>query len=152
MNSNNPIVSSVIKDYKDSQKAFLPRFVSIPLSQEAGSNYKPLVKVGDIVHEGDVIAETELIKGKKTFIHSSVPGTVVAIEPVFAPDGRQEFCVKIRFGGAFSFLGKKHQEKTSSNLIGAEIPSKLTELGVINTFKTSIPENLGLEWFEHLQC
>lgn len=145
MNSNNPIVSSVIKDYKDSQKAFLPRFVSIPLSQEAGSNYKPLVKVGDIVHEGDVIAETELIKGKKTFIHSSVPGTVVAIEPVFAPDGRQEFCVKIRFGGAFSFLGKKHQEKTSSNLIGAEIPSKLTELGVLNTFKTSIPENLGLE-------
>ena len=145
MNSNNPIVSSVIKDYKDSQKDFLPRFVSIPLSQEAGSNYKPLVKVGDNVHEGDVIAETELTPGKKTYIHSSVPGTVTAIEPIVAPDGRQEFCVKIRFGGAFSFLGKKHSEKTASTLIGAEIPSKLKELGVLNTFKTSIPENLGLQ-------
>ena len=65
MNSNNPVVSTVIKDYKDSQKAFLPRFVSIPLSQESGTNYKSLVKTGDVVKEGDVIAETELAPGKK---------------------------------------------------------------------------------------
>ena len=145
MNSNNPVVSSVIKDYKDSQKAFLPRFVSIPLSQEAGSNFKPLVKVGDIVKEGDVIAETELTPGKKSYIHSSVPGTVVSIEPVFAPDGRQEFSVKIKFGGAFSFLGKKFFEKNASAFVPNEIPAKLTSLGVLNTFKSSIPENLGLQ-------
>ena len=143
MNSNNPIVSSVVKDYKDSQKAFLPRFVSIPLAQEAGSNFKSLVKVGDKVSEGEVIAETELAPGKKSYIHSSVPGTVVAIEPIEAPDGRQEFCIKIRFGGAFSFLGKKHEEKTASVLSSSEITSKLINLGVLNTFKTAIPENLG---------
>ena len=143
MNSNNPIVSSIVKDYKDSQKAFLPRFVSIPLAQEAGSNYKSLVKVGDKVHEGDVIAETELTPGKKSYIHSSVPGTVVAIEPIEAPDGRQEFCIKIRFGGAFSFLGKKFTEKTVSSYSSSEITQKFINLGVLNTFKTSIPENLG---------
>ena len=66
MNSNNPVVSSLVKDYKDSQKAFLPRFVSIPLSQEANSNFKSLVKVGDKVSEGQVIAETELFPGKKS--------------------------------------------------------------------------------------
>ena len=107
MNSNNPVVSSVIKDYRDSQRAFLPRFVSIPLSQEADSIYKSLVKVGDVVKEGDVIAEAEIAPGKKTYIHSSVPGKVVAIEPVYAPDGKQEFALKIQFGGAFSYLGKK---------------------------------------------
>ena len=69
MNSNNPVVSSVIKDYKDSQRAFLPRFVSIPLTQEAGSSYKSLVKAGDLVKEGDVIAQAELAPGKLSYIH-----------------------------------------------------------------------------------
>ena len=145
MNSNNPVVSSVIKDYKDSQRAFLPRFVSIPLSQEAGSSYKSLVQVGDIVKEGDVIAETELEPGKPSYIHSSIPGKVVAIDPIYSPDGRHVFAVKIQFGGAFSYLGKKHHENAITTLTSEEITSKLENLGVVNTFKTAIPENLGLQ-------
>lgn len=151
MNSNNPVVSSVIKDYKDSQKAFLPRFVSIPLAQEEGCNFKSLVKVGDKVHEGDVIAEGELSPDKKTYIHSSVPGTVSAIEPIEAPNGRQEFCLKIRFGGAFSYLGKKHSEREAASFSALEIPQKLISLGVLNTFKGSVPENLGYEIEKLLQ-
>ena len=143
MNSNNPVVSSVIKDYRDSQRAFLPRFVSIPLSQEAGSIYKSLVNVGDLVKEGDVIAEAEIAPGKKTYIHSSVPGKVVAIEPVYAPDGKQEFSLKIQFGGAFSYLGKQNLEKNASSYTSTEIIQKLINQGVVNTFKTSIPESLG---------
>ncbi len=145
MNSNNPVVSSLVKDYKDSQKAFLPRFVSIPLSQEANSNFKSLVKVGDKVSEGQVIAETELFPGKKSYIHSSVPGSVTAIEPYVAPDGRQEFCVKIRFGGAFSYLGKKNAEKEPLSYSSNEVISTLNSKGVVNTFKTSLPENLSLQ-------
>ena len=148
MNSNNPVVSTVIKDYKDSQKAFLPRFVSIPLSQESGTNYKSLVKTGDVVKEGDVIAETELAPGKKSYIHASVPGTVTAIEPVYSPDGRQEFSIKIKFGGAFSYLGKIQSEKNPSSMSSSEITEKLNTLGVLNTFKTAIPENLGFQ-IEH---
>ena len=71
MNSNNPVVSSVIKDYKDSQRAFLPRFVTIPLTQESGISYKSLVNTGDIVKEGDVIAQAESAPGKFSYIHSS---------------------------------------------------------------------------------
>ena len=56
MKSNNPVVSQVIKDYTYSQRAFLPRELIIPLSQENESIYKSTVKVGDIVKEGDVIA------------------------------------------------------------------------------------------------
>ncbi len=37
MKSNNPVVSSIIKDYKTSQKAFLPKIVNIPLAQESES-------------------------------------------------------------------------------------------------------------------
>ena len=70
MKSNNPVVSSIIKDYKYSQQAFLPHYVTIPLSQESGTFYKSLVKSGDIVKEGDIIAEAELDSGKKSYIHS----------------------------------------------------------------------------------
>ena len=65
MNSNNPIVSSVIKDYKDSQKDFLPRFVSIPLSQEAGSNYKPLVKFEILFTKVMLLQKQNLLLVKK---------------------------------------------------------------------------------------
>ena len=91
MKSNNPVVSVTIKNYKTSQKAFLPKVVKIPLSQESESHYKALVKPGDIVKEGDVIAQTEISKGWTSSIHSSVPGKVIAAEPCISPNGRQEF-------------------------------------------------------------
>ena len=145
MNSNNPVVSSVIKDYKESQRGFLPRIVTIPLSQEYGNKYKALVKTGDIVKEGDVIACAELEGGKTASLHSSIPGTVTAIEPVYSPDGRQEFSVKIRLSGAFTYLGKKQTEKKIEALSASEIPEQLCRLGVLNTFRTSVPENLGFQ-------
>ncbi len=145
MKSNNPVVSSIIKDYKTSQKAFLPKIVNIPLAQESNSCYKSIVKTGDIVKEGQVIAQTEIAKGCTSSLHSSVPGKVLATEACFSPNGRQEFAIKIQFGGALSYLGKLHNEKDLSLLSSKEITRSLIQNGVINTFKTSIPENLGLQ-------
>ncbi len=145
MKSNNPVVSSIIKDYKYSRQAFLPHYVTIPLTQESGVFYKSLVKCGDVVKEGDIIAEAVFDSGKKSYIHSSLPGTVTAIEPVYAPNGMQEFAIKIKFGGAFSYLGKKQQERDVSSFSQNEISSLLVQKGVLNTFKTSIPENLGIQ-------
>ena len=78
MKSNNPVVSSVIKDYTYSQRAFLPRIVTVPLSQEDGVSYNCLVNPGDVVKEGSVIAVSE---GTKSLIniHSPLPGTVTEI-------------------------------------------------------------------------
>ena len=53
MTSDNPVVSSIIKNYNTSQKAFLPKTVYIPLAQESDSSYKTIVKPGDTVKEGD---------------------------------------------------------------------------------------------------
>ncbi len=145
MKSNNPVVSSIIKNYNTSQKAFLPKVVYIPLTQESESSYKSIVKAGDIVKEGDVIAQTEISKGYTSSLHSSVPGKVIATEPCFSPNGRQEFAVKIQFGGSFSYLGKIQAEKKAEEFSHSEISKILIKNGVINTFKTSIPENLGVE-------
>lgn len=145
MKSNNPVVSSIIKDYKTSQKAFLPKIVNIPLAQESESCYKSIVKTGDIVKEGQVIAQSEIAKGCTSSLHSSVPGKVLATEACFSPNGRQEFAIKIQFGGALSYLGKLHNEKDLSQFSSKDISRSLIQSGVINTFKTSIPENLGLQ-------
>ena len=104
MKSNNPVVSSIIKNYNTSQKAFLPKIVNIPLSQESHSCYKPVVKPGDIVKEGDVIAQSEIAKGWTSSLHSSVPGKILSIDPCVSPNGHQEFAVKIKFGGALYYL------------------------------------------------
>jgi electron transport complex protein RnfC len=145
MKSNNPVVSSIIKDYKSSQKAFLPKIVNIPLAQESDSCYKSIVRTGDIVKEGQVIAQTEIEKGWTSSLHSSVPGKVLSTEACFSPNGRQEFAIKIQFGGALSYLGKLHNEKDLSATSPKDISRTLIQNGVINTFKTSIPENLGLQ-------
>ena len=145
MTSDNPVVSSIIKNYTNSQKAFLPKIVKIPLSQESDSCYKSIVKPGDTVKEGDVIAQAELAKNWTSSLHSSVPGKVLAIEPCVSPNGHQEFAISIQFGGALSYLGKIQQEKSPDFISPKEIPINLIKNGVINTFKTQIPENLGLQ-------
>ncbi len=145
MKSNNPVVSTIIKNYNTSQKAFLPKNVCIPLSQESESYYKPIVKAGDTVKEGEVIAQTEMSNGWTSSLHSSIPGKVISTEPCFSPNGRQEFAVKIQFGGALSYLGKIPVEKTADSFSASDISKTLIKNGVINTFKTAIPENLGTQ-------
>lgn len=145
MKSNNPVVSTIIKNYKSSQKAFLPKIVSIPLSQESELNYKSIVRPGDTVREGDVIAQAELKDGFTASLHSSVPGKVISTDPCVSPNGRQEFAVKIKFGGALSYLGKIKEEKSPDLYSQNEISRILIKNGVINTFKTAIPENLGAQ-------
>lgn len=54
--------------------------VRIPLSQSIGAPSKPLVKVGDHVSKGQLIAEAASFVSSN--IHSSVNGTVKKIEPV----------------------------------------------------------------------
>ncbi len=55
-----------------------PEFVAIPMSQHIGAHCKPLVKVGDKVNVGQLIGEAE--SGLYCPVHSSISGTVIAIE------------------------------------------------------------------------
>lgn len=134
-------VKANIKDYNFSENAFLPRYVTVPLSQEYDRTFKVQVKPGDEVDEGQVIAVSE----EGTQIHSPVPGKVVEIVPCVCPNGKQEHAVRIKFGGTFKYLGKKLTERDIASIPPSEIISSLIEQGVANTFDVSRPENLGLE-------
>lgn len=144
MKSNNPVVSSVIKDYTYSQRAFLPRIVTVPLSQEDGVSYNCLVNPGDVVKEGSIIAVSEGTKSRIN-IHSPLPGTVTEISKCFSPDGKKDSSVKIKFRGSLSYLGKKHNQKELDSVSKNSIIDILADFGVINTFRTEHPENLGVQ-------
>ncbi len=61
-----------------------PKQVIIPLRQHIGAPCKPLVEVGDYVLRGQKIGDGE---GMCVPVHSSVSGTVTAIEPCPCPNG-----------------------------------------------------------------
>lgn len=143
MNPNNSVLSSVIKNYKYSQNAFLSKEVVISLAQESNVAYKAIVKNGDKVKEGDVIARTSDSMENTSYIHSSMPGTVLDVLPTYSANGKQDFAVKIKFGGSFNYLGKKIEEQKIDSLTSSTIIQNLLDKGVVNTFFTSSSKNLG---------
>ncbi len=151
MKLNYQNLSSILKNYKTSQNSFISKEFLVPLEQENQINYKNIVQKDDIVKEGQVIAvSTNSSKLRKfsedlTFIHSPVPGKVLDIIPVYTSSGKQKFAVKIKFGGEFSYLGKKNTEKSIEDLSSSQIINELIEKGVINTYNLRKIENPGLQ-------
>lgn len=151
MKLNYQNLSSILKNYKTSQNSFISKEFLVPLEQENQINYKNIVQKDDIVKEGQVIAvSTNSSKSRKfsedlTFIHSPVPGKVLDIIPVYTSSGKQKFAVKIKFGGEFSYLGKKNTEKSIDYLSSSQIINELIEKGVINTYNLRKIENPGLQ-------
>jgi electron transport complex protein RnfC len=73
-----------VEDRKNAKKSPIevfpsPKFVYIPLSQHIGAHAVPMVKVGDIVEKGQMIANNDTA-ALSCPIHSSVSGKVVSIE------------------------------------------------------------------------
>lgn len=151
MKLNYQNLSSILKNYKTSQNSFISKEFLVPLEQENQINYKNIVQKDDIVKEGQVIAvSTNSSKSRKfsedlTFIHSPIPGKVLDIIPVYTSSGKQKFAVKIKFGGEFSYLGKKNTEKSIEDLSSSQIINELIEKGVINTYNLRKIENPGLQ-------
>ena len=70
-----------------------PDTVVIPLCQHIGAACKPLVAVGDAVLMGQKIGDGE---GRCSPVHSSVSGTVTAIEERAVPSGGKVPCIIIK--------------------------------------------------------
>lgn len=88
-----------VDEYKSAKKNEIeifpaPKFVSIPLSQHIGSNAKSLVKPGDIVDKGQMIANNEEA-GLSCPVHSSVSGKVISIESGILQNGVKTDYIKI---------------------------------------------------------
>ena len=90
-----------------SVRSFLPRYYKVALSQVEDDNCIPLVKAGERVKEGQLIAQAPLTASEMPDIHSPVPGIVESIEESIYPNGKVGKSFKITLDGEFSFLAKK---------------------------------------------
>ena len=119
----------MIHSYKYTENAFLPKTVTIPLVQERDVYCKPVIKIGEEVEEGQVIASSDV-----SVIHSPIPGTVRDSCSINCPDGKIEKALVIDMHGSFSYLGKKHEQVEWRSLSPASIEQKLSDKGIVNIF------------------
>ncbi len=75
----------------------LPALVRIPMSMHIGAPAAPTVKKGDTVYVGTLIGEAQGFISAN--IHSSVSGTVTAIETYLMPNGKETNLVAIKPDG-----------------------------------------------------
>lgn len=127
----------MIHNYKYTENAFLPKTVTIPLVQERLNICKPVIKIGEEVKEGQIIASAE-----NSVIHSPIPGTVKDLCSIHSPDGKIEKALVINLKGSFSYLGKKQNAVDWKSLSPASIERKLEDKGIINIFSTTKSEPL----------
>ncbi|HUX22753.1 MAG TPA: RnfABCDGE type electron transport complex subunit C [Spirochaetia bacterium] len=86
------------------RNAVIPAIAVFPLLQHSGLPAECLVRVGDRVDEGMLIA-----RGSGTLsaaIHSSIPGVVTARRTILLPNGRQSDSVAIKLEGEFARQGR----------------------------------------------
>ena len=134
------LVPNEKKQFESSVRAFLPRYALVPFRQHDELEYQCIVKQGDVVSEGQVIALSLNEKTqKKAYIHAPIPGTVISLEDCMQPDNEMGPAVKIRMEGAFSYLGKNIHQMEWQWYSRNELLDLIADKGVINTFDSSTP-------------
>ena len=126
------------------RKAALPEKVTIPLSQHIGKICQPLVKVGDSVKTGELIATLD---EKVVFspVHSSVSGKVIAIDDMPHPLlGRAKAVVIVSDG-----LDEKIKEQSLSSsqieqLTPHDIRKIIFDCGIVGMGGAAFPTHIKL--------
>jgi electron transport complex protein RnfC len=148
-----PAEHKALTDAKPIERIAFPDEIILPLSQHTGAPCKPVVKVGDKVYRGQVVAEATGFVSVP--LHASVTGRVTAIEKHHHPSGRldEAFVIKVDHNSPQTLFDEhpidweqldKHalldaiQRGGFVGLGGAAFPTHV---------KLSIPEGKRARWF-----
>lgn len=112
-----------------------------PVSQHIGAPAKPVVKVGDTVLRGQVIAEAGGFVSAP--IHSSVSGTVKKIEPRRVPVGDMVTSIVIESDGKMEEV-EYQQTQDVSSLSKEEIIERVKNAGVVGMGGAGFPTHVKL--------
>ncbi len=132
----------------------LPKTVTIPAGQHIGAPTQVLVKRGDEVKVGQLIAKAGGFVSAN--IHSSVSGKVKKIDEVFDSSGYRKMSVLIDVDGDewLEDIDKSNELKKEISLSKEDIVKKVSEMGIVGlggaTFPThvklSVPEGKTVEY------
>ena len=116
------------------EKYLKPEFVYIPLENKNGVEYKHLVKNGDYVYKGQIVA----INPKLNFpIHSSVSGYAIIGSNKIINNGKEVKCVVIQ--NDFKEKYEKSRIKVKSNITKEEFINMLKDSGITGLGGSDFP-------------
>lgn len=113
-----------------------------PVSQHIGAPAKPVVKKGDHVLVGQLIAEAGGFVSAN--IHSSVSGTVKVIEPRLTSSGSKVMSIVIENDGQFESLEFKGNDKPLDKLTKDEILEAIKAAGIVGMGGAGFPTHVKL--------
>ena len=120
-----------------------PETVVIPLSMHVGKPAVPVVKAGDTVKLGQKIAEADGFVSRN--IHSSVSGTVVAVEPRKHPNRGMVESIVIRSDGKNTTDESVRPNKPLEELSPEEIVDIVKEKGITGMGGAGFPTFIKLK-------
>lgn len=126
------------------QKLPVPEQVIIPLGQHIGAPATPVVQKGDTVKAGQLIGQASGFVSAN--IHSSVSGTVLAVENRPDAAGLQKPCVVIKVEGDEWMEGIDRSEKIDHNITASqeEILKAITAAGIVGMGGATFPTQVKL--------
>ena len=122
----------------------LPESVSIPFSQHIGAPSEPVVKKGDMVKTGQIIAKSSGFVSAN--IHSSVTGTVTKVDYIMDSSGYKRMAVTIKTSEDVWEEGIDTSSSLVKNisLTAAEIVEKTLKGGVVGLGGATFPSHIKL--------
>ena len=137
-----------INDYKELTSSVPIKVIDgsdihvFPLQQHIGAPLEPTVKVGDKVKVGDVIANNNLAFVSAP-IHSSVSGTVKAIEPRNHPSGTKVTSIIIENDYRYE-VSPDITPKNPDNMSSSEIVKVIRDAGIVGMGGAGFPTHVKL--------
>ena len=122
----------------------VPEQVIIPLSQHIGAPATPVVQKGDTVKAGQLIASaTGFVSAN---IHSSVSGTVVAIDNIIDAAGFSKPAITIKVEGDewVSEIDRSDKIESNSDLSKEDIVKAIAAAGIVGMGGATFPTQVKL--------
>ena len=135
MKTVSKLALSYKKQFSHSLRSFLPRRLVVPFNQLSDKKYKCLVREGEEVLEGQLIAFP--IRGDtddEAAINAPIPGIAGPVVKCRLPNGRMGQGLEIRLAGSFSYLGRTVEARDWKNVGHEDLLKLLLAKGVVNTF------------------
>ncbi|MCL1822280.1 MAG: RnfABCDGE type electron transport complex subunit C, partial [Prolixibacteraceae bacterium] len=122
----------------------LPKVVFIPLVQHIGAPAVPIVKKGDKVKTGQLIAQSGGFVSAN--IHASVSGTVVKIDPIADTFGynRQGIVINVEGDEWEETIDRTPQLLRNCLLSGEEIIQKIKDAGIVGMGGATFPTHIKI--------
>lgn len=125
------------------KKYLKPKYVYIPLVCQNDTNITTLVKKGDYVYKGDIVAKS---KGHfRIPIHSSISGNVVDIVEKYHSNGHMVKCLMIENDFKEATNIEKVNRKQINKFTKEEFINKLRETGIVGMGGSGFPTYVKYE-------